>query len=100
MAAAAAPATMDAYLEVTLGIGNVNIRTKITAEGYRSLDVLVKKDKAWVKALRLAIKRSSTGNAASREVTLEHEEHELMAGLKHDALGVHCLPEPYHEEQL
>jgi hypothetical protein len=37
------------------------------------LDVLVKKDKAWVKALRLSIKKS-TGNAASRDITLEHEE--------------------------
>jgi hypothetical protein len=70
MAAAAAPVTMDAYLEVTLGIGNIDIRAKIIAEVYRSLDVLVKKDKAWVKSLRLAIKKSSHGNAASREVTL------------------------------
>jgi hypothetical protein len=34
---------MDAYLEVTLGIDNVNIRAKIIAEGYRSLDVLVRR---------------------------------------------------------
>jgi hypothetical protein len=23
-----------------------------------------------------------------------------MAGLKHDALGIHSLPEPYHEEHF
>jgi hypothetical protein len=64
MAAAAVPVTMEAYLEVTLGIGNINVRTKIIHEGYRSLDVLVKNDKAWVKSLRLSIKKS-TGNAAA-----------------------------------
>jgi hypothetical protein len=72
-AAVAVPVTMEAYLEVTLGIGNINVRTKIIHEGYRSLDILVKKDKAWVKSLRLSIKKS-TGNAAARDITLEHEE--------------------------
>jgi hypothetical protein len=70
MAAAAAPATMDAYLQITLRITNANMREKIVAEGYTSLDVLAKKDKDWVRDLRVSIKRSSTGNAASREVTL------------------------------
>jgi hypothetical protein len=74
MAAAAVPVTMNAYLQVTLRITNNNMREKIIAEGYESMDVLVKKDKDWVKNLRLAIKWSSTGNAASREVTLKHEE--------------------------
>jgi hypothetical protein len=54
------------------------MREKITAEGYTSLDVLVKKDKDWVRDLRISIKRSSTGNAASREVTLVHEESLVM----------------------
>jgi hypothetical protein len=44
-AAAAAPVTMDAYLQVTLRIANANMREKIMAEGYTSLDVLVKKNK-------------------------------------------------------
>jgi hypothetical protein len=55
---------MDEYLEEVLDIDNKNVRTKIIHEGYRSLEVLVKKDKAWVNALRLSIKKS-TGNAAS-----------------------------------
>jgi hypothetical protein len=79
MAAAAAPVTMDAYLQVTLRITNANMREKIIAEGYKSLDVLVKKDKDWVRDLRISIKRSSTGNATSREVTLNHEESLVMA---------------------
>jgi hypothetical protein len=74
MAAAAVPVTMDAYLQVTLRITNNSMREKIIAEGYENLDVLIKKDKSWVKNLRLAIKRGSTGNATSREVTLKHEE--------------------------
>jgi hypothetical protein len=78
-AAAAAPVTMDAYLQVTLRITNANMREKIMGEGYRSLDVLVKKDKDWVRDLRISIKRSSTGNAASREVTLAHKESLVMA---------------------
>jgi hypothetical protein len=78
MAATAAPVTMDAYLQVTLRINNANIREKIMAEGYTSLDALVKKDKDWVRDLRISIKRSSTGNAASREVTLAHEESLVM----------------------
>jgi signal transduction protein with GAF and PtsI domain len=77
-AAAAAPATMDAYLQVTLRIENANMRERIMAEGYTSLDVLVKKDKDWVRELRISIKKSSTGNAASREVTLAHEERLVM----------------------
>ena len=72
---------MDEYLEEVLDIDNGDVRTKIIHEGYRSLEVLVKKDQAWVKALRLAIKKSSTGNAASREVTLEHEEGLVMTML-------------------
>jgi hypothetical protein len=64
---------MDEYLEEVLDIANENVRTKIIHEGYRSLDILVKKDKAWVKSLRLSIKKS-TGNAAARDITLEHEE--------------------------
>jgi hypothetical protein len=64
---------MDVYLEDVLVIDNENVKTRIIHEGYRSLDVLVKKDKAWVKALRLSIKKG-TSNAASRDITLEHEE--------------------------
>jgi hypothetical protein len=64
---------MDEYLEEVLDIDNEHVRTKIIHEGYRSLDILVKKDKAWVKALRLSIKKSP-GDAASRNITLEHEE--------------------------
>jgi hypothetical protein len=79
MAAAAAPVTMDAYLQVTLRITNANMREKIMAEGYSSLDVLVKKDEDWVRELRISIKKSSTGNAASRDVTLAHEERLVMA---------------------
>jgi hypothetical protein len=33
-AAAAAPVTMDAYLQVTLSITSANMREKIMAEGY------------------------------------------------------------------
>jgi hypothetical protein len=69
---------MDAYLQVTLSIVNANMREKIMAEGYSSLDVLVKKDKDWVRELRISIKKSSTGNAASRDVTLVHEERLVM----------------------
>jgi hypothetical protein len=39
---------MDEYLEEVLDINNAHVRTRIIHEGYRSLDVLVKKDKAWV----------------------------------------------------
>jgi hypothetical protein len=74
MAAAAVPVSMDAYLQVTLRITNNSMREKIIAEGYENLDVLVKKDKDWVKNLGLAIKRGSTSNAASRKITLKHEE--------------------------
>jgi hypothetical protein len=65
---------MNEYLEEVLDIDNEQVRAKIIREGYRSPDVLVKKDKAWVKLLRLAVKKSSTGNAVSRDITLEHEE--------------------------
>jgi hypothetical protein len=64
---------MDEYLEEVLDIDNEHVRTKIIHEGFRSLDILVKKDEAWVKALRQSIKKS-TGNAAARDITLEHEE--------------------------
>jgi hypothetical protein len=64
---------MDEYLEEVLEIDNESVRAKIIHEGYRSLDVLVKKDKAWVTSLRLSIKKS-TGNAVARDITLEHEE--------------------------
>jgi hypothetical protein len=73
MAAAAAPVTMDAYLQVTLRITNNSLREKIIDEGYESLEELVKKDKNWVKSLRLSIKKG-TGVAASRAITLKHEE--------------------------
>jgi hypothetical protein len=72
MAAAAAPVTMDAYLQVTLNITNNGLREKIIEEGYESLEKLVRKDKNWVRSLRLSIKKG-TGNTASRAITLRHE---------------------------
>jgi hypothetical protein len=63
---------MDEYLEEVLDIDNADVRTRIIHEGYRSLDVLVKKDKVWVRSLRLSIKKAP--NAAARDITLEHEE--------------------------
>jgi hypothetical protein len=73
MAAVAAPVTMDVYLQVTLRITNNSLREKIIDEGYESLEELVRKDKQWVKSLRLSIKKG-TGNTASRAITLKHEE--------------------------
>jgi hypothetical protein len=72
-AAAAAPITMDAYLQVTLNIANNGLREKIIDEGYDSLEELVRKDRNWVRSLRLSVKKG-TGNAASRAITLKHEE--------------------------
>jgi hypothetical protein len=74
MAAAAAPATMDAYLEQTLGFAIQGMREKIISEGFRDLDRLVKRDKEWVKSLRLSIKKSATGQAIAKNITIEQGE--------------------------
>ena len=42
-AAPVAIATMDAYLEQTLGVANQGMRDKIVAAGFTNMDVLVKK---------------------------------------------------------
>ena len=65
---------MDQYLDQTLGIAVAGMRQKIINEGFRNLRVLVNKDKAWVESLRLSIKKSTTGNAAHRDITLAQGE--------------------------
>jgi hypothetical protein len=71
---------MDDYLSEVLDIESKDLRAKIIREGFKSLDILVKKDQAWCKQLRLSIKKSS-GNAASKDITIEHEEGLVMTML-------------------
>jgi hypothetical protein len=68
-AAAAALATMDAYLEQTLGFAIQGMREKIISEGFRDLDRLVRQDKVWVKSVRLSINGSTTGHAVAKNIT-------------------------------
>ena len=77
-AAAAAPVVMNdmnAYLEQTLGIGVQGIRQKIIGAGFTNLDVLVKKDDKFAHYACQTIRKSSTGPAQHRDVTMAVEEH-------------------------
>ena len=75
MAAAAAPANpMDQFLEVDLGIDNQGMRDKIRAAGFVSLDALVKKPTGFAHKACQSIRKSTTGPAASRDVTMTTEE--------------------------
>ena len=76
MADAAAPAiaTMDAYLEQTLGVANQGMRDKIVAAGFTNMDVLVKKADTFAHQACQTVRKSSTGQAASKDVTMAVEE--------------------------
>ena len=75
MAATAVPADpMDQFLEVDLGIDNKGMRNKIRAAGFVSLDALVKKPTDFAHKACQSIRKSTTGPAASRDVTMASEE--------------------------
>ena len=73
MAAAAAPANMNEYLEQTLGVTNEGMRNKLHDSGFRTLDALVNKPKDFARQACQTIRKSRTGNAGTREVTMEIE---------------------------
>jgi len=73
---AAAPAVindMNDYLEQTLGIGVQGIRQKIIGAGFTTLDVLVKKDDNFTHYACQTVRKSGTGPAQHKEVTMTIE---------------------------
>ena len=76
MADAAAPAiaNMDEYLENTLGFTNNGMREKIIAAGFTNLTALVKKPDTFAHQACQTVRKSSTGQAASKDVTMAVEE--------------------------
>ena len=58
----------------TLGIGNLGLRTKLRDAGFRNMDSLVKKDSKFTHYACQSVRKSTTGNAEHRDVTMETEE--------------------------
>ena len=73
-AAVPAIATMDGYLENTLGFTNNGMREKIIAAGFTNLTALVKKPDTFAHQACQTVRKSSTGQAASKDVTMALEE--------------------------
>ena len=68
-------ANMQLYMDQVLGINNVGMRNKLENAGFRNLASLVKKDTKFAHYACQSVRKSGTGQAASRDVTMEMEEN-------------------------
>ena len=65
---------MENYLNNTLNIGNLGQRTKLREAGFRDMASLVKKDAKFTHYACQSVRKSTTGQAEHKDVTMETEE--------------------------
>ena len=67
-------APMSDYLENTLGVDNVIMRSRLIRSGFKLPDTVATKKTTWVKSVCYTI-RKQTGNAVTKEISMELEEN-------------------------
>ena len=66
---------INGFLHTTIGVVNVNMRDRIAAAGYTTLAILVKKEHVFAKKVCAVVRRSTGGNAANKDVSVNVEEY-------------------------